>query len=290
MKLKGAFTAIVTPFKENGDLDEEGLRANIDFQIEKGINGLVPCGTTGESPTLTTAEHISVVELVIDQANGRVPVLAGTGSNSTAEAVNLTKHALDAGADGALVITPYYNKPTQEGLFWHYKKISESVDIPIVLYTVPGRTNVNLLPETTERIMAACPNIFGLKEATGDMDQIRKEAEIEGLTLISGDDALTLDIIGVGGKGVISVASNIIPQKVSEFVSKALAGDKQAERMHDELLPLFKVLFVETSPSPVKYAMNVMGLTAGPVRLPLVEPQPESKEKIEAVLKEQGLL
>ncbi len=291
MDFRGTYTALITPFRPDGLLDEEGLRTNVERQIEAGIDGLVPCGTTGESPTLTPDEHVKVVEIVVDEADGRVPVLAGTGSNATAEAEYFTRHAFDAGADGALLISPYYNKPTQEGLYQHYVKIAQSVDFPLVLYTVPGRTNVNILPETSRRLAAGFSNIVGIKDATGDMDQIRQEIAIEGFTVMSGDDALTLPIIEAGGKGVVSVASNIVPARVSEMVSLALDGKiDKALAIHEELLPLFKVLFIETSPAPVKYAMNALGMPAGPLRLPLVEPARESKAAVDGVLRGQGLL
>jgi len=210
MEIKGLFTAIITPFDEKGKVDEEGLRGNIEFQLENGVDGVVPVGTTGESATLSEEEHKRVVEITIDQVNGRALVLAGTGSNNTAEAIDYTRHAKDAGADAALMISPYYNKPTQEGIYQHYKKVAESVDIPIILYTVPGRTMVNIEPETTKRL-SEIPNIVGIKDASGNLNQISKEILLcgEDFVVLSGDDSLNLPIISLGGKGAISVVSNI---------------------------------------------------------------------------------
>ncbi|RLI91546.1 MAG: 4-hydroxy-tetrahydrodipicolinate synthase [Candidatus Altiarchaeales archaeon] len=290
--MEGLFTAIITPFDEKGRVDEEGLRRNIEFQLENGVDGVVPVGTTGESATLSEEEHKRVVEITIDQVNGRALVLAGTGSNSTAEAIDYTKHAKDAGADAALMISPYYNKPTQEGIYQHYKKVAETVDIPIILYTVPGRTMVNIEPETTKRL-SEIPNIVGIKDASGNLNQISKEILLcgEDFVVLSGDDSLNLPIISLGGKGAISVVSNITPKEMGDLVREALNGNfTEAMKLHYRLYPLSKVLFIETSPAPVKAAMNMMGLAAGNPRLPLVPVRKDSEEKIKRVLEELKLL
>ncbi|MBC7099112.1 4-hydroxy-tetrahydrodipicolinate synthase [Candidatus Bipolaricaulota bacterium] len=290
---EGVYTAMVTPFDRDGKIDEEGLRENVRFQIRKGIHGLVPTGTTGESPTLSYEEHNRVVEIVVDEVGGRVPVLAGTGSNSTWEALMLTRHAKEVGADGALIVVPYYNKPTQAGLYAHFKKLAEEVDLPQVIYNIPSRTGVNMLPETMAKL-AKLKNIVGVKEASGDLNQVARIVELtrgENFTVVSGDDALTFEIMKLGGQGVISVASNIVPDRVVRLVESLRSGDLEtARRLNDELMPLFKALFIETNPVPVKTAMNWMGMPAGGCRLPLVEMQPESQEKLRRVLVEQGLL
>jgi 4-hydroxy-tetrahydrodipicolinate synthase len=289
---EGAFTALVTPFDADGKVDEEGLRKNVEFQIKSGIDGLVPVGTTGECATLSYEEHDRVIEIVVDAARKRVPVLAGTGSNSTWEALMLTRHAKEAGADGALLVVPYYNKPTQAGLYAHFKKIAEEVDIPQVLYNIPSRTSLNMLPETVAKL-AKLKNVVGVKEASGDLEQIRRIIELtgEGFSVISGDDSLTLEIMKLGGVGVISVTSNLVPERVVELVRATQGGDwERAQRVHEELLPLFKALFIETNPGPVKTAMNLVGLPAGGLRLPLVEMEPQNKEKLREVLVQLGIL
>ena len=290
---EGALTAMVTPFDEEGRVDEEGLRKNVEFQIRSGIHGLVPVGTTGECSTLSYDEHIRVVEIVVEAAGGRVPVLAGTGSNSTWEAIMLTKRAKEAGADGALVVVPYYNRPSQAGLYAHFRKIAEEVDIPIVIYNIPSRTGVNILPETVAKL-ARLKNIVGIKEASGDMEQVRRIIEMvdrKDFIVTSGNDSDTLEIIRLGGVGVISVASNIVPDRVVGLVEAARRGDwERAERIHSELLPLFKALFIETNPVPVKTAMRWMGMPAGGVRLPLVEMEPENQKRLRQVMVEMGLL
>ncbi|ODS43097.1 MAG: 4-hydroxy-tetrahydrodipicolinate synthase [Candidatus Altiarchaeales archaeon IMC4] len=289
--MRGTFTAIVTPFDKNGEVDEEGLRRNVDFQIENGICGIVPVGTTGESATLTAEEHKHVIEIVVDHVAGRVPVVAGTGSNSTAESIEYTQHALDAGADAALMISPYYNKPTQEGIYQHFKKVAESVDIPIILYTVPSRTVVNIEAPTTIRL-SKIPNIIGIKDASGDLDQItRVLTECPGFLVFSGDDSLNFPTIVLGAHGAISVASNVAPRLVSDAVTAALKGDiKEARRLHNMLHPLYKVLFIETSPSPVKAAMKMMGAPAGDPRLPLVQMSEDGKKKLRKVLADLDLI
>ncbi len=284
---EGAYTAMVTPLDKKGKIDEEGLRANVRFQIEHGIHGLVPVGTTGECVTLSYEEHNRVAEVVVDAAKGKVPVLAGTGSNSTWEAIMLTKHAKDIGADGALLVVPYYNKPTQVGLYAHFKKIAEEVNIPQVIYNIPSRTGVNLLPETMAKL-AKLKNIVGVKEASGDMKQVAKIIELtqgEDFSVTSGNDSDALEIMKLGGVGVISVASNIVPDKVVRLVESFRSGDvKTAEQIDRELAPLCRELFVETNPGPVKMAMNWMGMAAGGLRLPLVELEPENQEKLRKVL------
>jgi 4-hydroxy-tetrahydrodipicolinate synthase len=289
--LKGAITAIVTPFK-NGQLDEEAYRELIEFQIEGGIQGIVPCGTTGESPTLSHAEHKRVVEICIDQVKKRVPVIAGTGSNNTAECVDLTKHAQSAGADYALMITPYYNKPTQEGLFQHYKTIAGETKIPIVVYNVPGRTSVNLLPETMARL-AAIPNIVGLKDATGDLKQGAKTLELCGdkISVLSGDDFTVLPLLSVGGLGVISVVSNPVPGDMAAMCDAFFKGDLAgAQKLHYKMWPLTEAMFFETNPVPVKTAMKLMGKITGEVRQPLCPLSPANEEKLRVVMQKYGLI
>ena len=267
---KGAFTAIVTPFK-NGQFDEAAYRELIEFQVKGGIHGIVPCGTTGESPTLSHAEHKRVVETCIDQVKKRVMVIAGSGSNNTAEAVELTQHAEHAGADAALMITPYYNKPTQEGLFQHYKTVASQTKIPIVVYNVPGRTSVNLLPETMARL-AGIPHIVGLKDATGDLKQGCKTLELCGdkITVLSGDDFTTLPLLCVGGQGVISVVSNVAPGDMAGMCNAFFEGDlAQARELHYKMWPLMEAMFFETNPVPVKTALKLMGKITGEVRQPL---------------------
>ncbi len=290
---EGALTAMVTPFDKEGNVDEKGLRKNVEFQMKKGIDGLVPVGTTGECATVSYEEHNQIVDIVIDAARGRVPVLPGTGSNSTWEAIMLTKHAEEAGADGALLVCPYYNRPTQAGLYAHFKKIAEEVDIPQIIYNIPSRTGVNMLPETMAKL-AKLRNVAGVKEATGDMKQVAKVIELtkgSNFLVTSGNDSDTLDVIRLGGVGVISVASNIIPDRVVELVKVARSGDfERAKKIHDELTPIFKNLFIETNPAPVKTAMNWMGLPAGGLRLPLVGMLPENQNILRETLVKAGLL
>jgi len=285
-------TAMVTPFDKEGKVDEEGLRENVRFQIKRGIHGLVPVGTTGECATLSYEEHNRVVDVVVDATKGKVSVLAGTGSNSTWEAIMLTKHAKEVGADGALLVVPYYNKPTQAGLYQHYKRIAEEVDLPQVIYNIPSRTSLNMLPETMAKL-AKVKNIVGVKEASGDLKQITRIIELAGkeFSVISGDDSLTLEIMKLGGVGIISVTSNLVPDKIVKIVDSFRSGDVEtAERINDELAPLIKALFIETNPGPVKMAMNWMGMAAGGLRLPLVELEPENQEKLRKVLVDMGLV
>jgi len=284
---KGAITAIVTPFLENENIDEESLKNLIEFQIKNNIDGIVPCGTTGESPTLSHEEHNKVVKLAINAANGKVPVIAGTGSNSTREAISMTKHALDYGADASLQVCPYYNKPTQEGLFRHFSAIASAVDIPLIIYNIQGRTGINMETATLARLAKEHSNIIGVKEASGNMAQMIEviNALPKNFTVLSGDDNLTLPLMYLGGKGVISVASNIIPRQMHELTEFALSGDfENAAKLHYELLPLFKGIFIETNPIPIKAALAMKGLIKEVYRLPLCEMKTENREKLKAVL------
>jgi len=289
--LKGAITAIVTPFR-NGQLDEEAYRALIERQITEGIHGIVPCGTTGESPTLSHAEHKRVVEICIDQVKKRVPVIAGSGSNNTTESLDLTKHVEAAGADYALMITPYYNKPTQEGLYQHYKTVAGATKIPIVVYNVPGRTSVNLLPETMARL-AQIPNIVGLKDATGDLKQGAKTLELCGdkITVLSGDDFTTLPLLCVGGQGVISVVSNVVPADMAGMCNAYFQGDLEgARKLHYKMWPLIEAMFYETNPVPVKTAMKLLGKITGEVRQPLCPMSEANENKLRTVMQKYGLI
>lgn len=292
MEIKGVFTAIVTPFKDN-KIDENALKKLIDFQIENGIDGLVPCGTTGEAPTLTYEEHEKVIELTVKFAGKKVLVIAGTGSNSTHEAIELTQAAKRIGADMCLLTTPYYNKPTQEGLYKHFKKVAEEVDIPIILYNIPGRTGVNMTPETVARL-AQIPNIVGIKEASGSVIQA---AEIFRLTegkfsILSGDDNLFLPIMSVGGKGVISVASNALPKKMKELFDAFLKERDIAKaiRINTELLPFFQAIFLETNPIPIKEILYFMGMIERELRLPLCPPSEKTSSYLKEITIKYGLL
>ncbi|MGA2715292.1 MAG: 4-hydroxy-tetrahydrodipicolinate synthase [Bryobacteraceae bacterium] len=283
---------MVTPFRKDGSLDEAALRKLVRRQIEQGIDFLVPCGTTGESPTLTRDEHLRVVAITIEEAAHKVPVLAGAGGNNTREVIEMARACQKLGADGILSVTPYYNKATQEGLFQHYKAIAESIEIPIILYSVQGRTGVNIEPATVVRL-AGIDRIIGIKEASGNITQI---AEIlnrvpENFIVLSGDDAMTLPVISLGGRGVISVVSNQIPGAMTELVRLANRNDFEgARKLQRRWLPLMQVNFIESNPIPVKWAMGVMGLLEPVYRLPLVEPLPASRQKIEQVLESVGLL
>ncbi len=287
----GSLVAIVTPFRA-GKVDERALAELIEWQIAKGTNGIVPCGTTGESATLSHDEHDRVIELTVEVVNRRVPVIAGTGSNSTDEAITLTKHAKQAGADGALLITPYYNKPTQEGLYRHYKAVAEAVDLPLVLYNIPGRTGVNMLPATIARL-AAIKTIVGVKEGSGSVQQASDVVQMCGdrLTVLAGDDSLTLPMMAVGGKGVITVTANVVPTEMAALV-KAFAEGKidEARRIHFKLSPLFAALFFETNPIPVKEALGMMGKIDPELRLPLCPMAQDTREKLVRVLKDAGLI
>jgi len=287
----GSYVALVTPFKNNR-VDGGKLKELVEFHVKKGTSGIVPCGTTGESATLSHEEHRLVIETVVKAANGRLKVIAGTGSNNTTEAIELTRFAKEVEADGCLVITPYYNKPTPNGLYLHFKEVAEAVNIPMVMYNVPGRTGVNMLPSTVAKL-AKIENIVGLKEASGNITQV---SEIvmhcgEDFDVLSGDDAMTFPIMAVGGKGVISVAANIVPEEMAALVETFEKGDiKKARKMHLEMLPLFNAMFYETNPIPVKTAMNLMGMISDEIRLPLCKMSEENLAKLKATLKEYKLI
>jgi len=288
----GSIVAIVTPFK-NGKVDEKKLKSLIEFQIKNGTAGIVPCGTTGESATLSTAEHERVIEITIERVNKRIPVIAGTGSNSTEEAINLTKHAAASGASASLQVSPYYNRPTQKGLYEHFRAIAESVDIPVVLYNIASRTGVNIEPETIARLAKDCKNIVGVKEASANLEQMSRIKALcpKEFDLISGDDALTLPVLSIGGSGIISVVANIVPKDVANLVKEFEKGNiLKAQGLHYKLLPLVKAMFIETNPIPLKTAMGILGMCEPDMRLPLCEMLPENVEKLKKALKEYGLL
>ena len=287
----GIYVAIPTPFN-GGKVDETALKRHIDFLIENGVDGIVPCGTTGESATLSYEEHEQVINTTIEHVNKRVKVIAGTGSNSTSEAIRLTDFARRAGADGALLITPYYNKPNQEGLYLHFKKIAESVDIPIVLYNVPGRTGVNMLPETVARL-SEIENIVAIKEATGNTNVATEILNLtEGkITVLSGDDLTFLPLLSVGARGVISVTANILPAKMKEMFISFVSGDtEKAEKLHREIYPISKALFIDTNPIPVKTALWIMRRMKKEFRLPLCPTTPEKEKKLEETLRKGGVI
>jgi len=288
---KGSIVAIVTPFKK-GKVDEKAYGDLIEWHIAQGTNAIVPCGTTGESSTLDYKEHFRVIDIAVKTVNKRVPVIAGTGANSTDETVEITKHAKKSGADAVLLVTPYYNKPTQEGLYRHYKTVAEKVDIPIVLYNVPGRTAVNMLPATVARL-AEIKNIVAIKEATGDMKQVSEVIRLCGnrITVISGDDFTTLTLMALGGKGVISVTANVMPKEVSKMCSLMLKGQyDMAREMHYKLEPLNAAMFIETNPIPAKTALAMMGKIQEEFRLPLCEMAPANREKLKKVLADLKLI
>lgn len=285
----GSYVALVTPFL-NGQVDYKKLQELVEFHIANGTNGIVPCGTTGESPTLTPKEHEHVISEVIKFVNGRIQVIAGTGSNSTSETLELTAHAKNAGADAALVITPYYNKPTQEGLYLHFKAVTDAVDIPVVIYNVPGRTGVSITPETVARL-AKIKTISGVKEASGNIDQTSAILDLCDIDVLSGDDSLTLPIMSAGGKGVISVSANIVPKDVSDMTIAANEGRfEDAKKLHKKLFPLSRGMFIETNPISVKTAMRLLGRLNGDMRLPLCEMSKPNEEKLSNVLKQYGIL
>jgi 4-hydroxy-tetrahydrodipicolinate synthase len=288
----GCGTALVTPFRKDLSLDEAGMRKLVRRQIEAGINFLVPCGTTGESPTLTRAEHLRVVGITVEESKGKVPVLAGAGGYNTAEVIELATELLHIGVDGILSVTPYYNKPTQEGLYQHYKAIASKVALPIVVYSVQGRTGVNVEPGTLARL-AQIENIVGVKEASGNISQMARVVhEVpESFTVLSGDDSITIPLIALGGRGIVSVASNEIPAEMTALAQAALAGEfARARTLQRQWLPLMEVNFVESNPIPVKAAMAMMGLLEPVWRLPMCAPSPQSSAKIEAALEACGLL
>jgi 4-hydroxy-tetrahydrodipicolinate synthase len=288
---RGSFTALVTPFK-NGSLDEKAFREIIDWQIAEGTNGLVPVGTTGESPTLSHDEHRQAVEWCIDQARGRVPVIAGSGSNSTAEAIELSRHAEEAGADAVLIVTPYYNKPTQEGLYQHYKAINDAIGIPIIIYNIPGRSIVDMSVETMARLFEL-KNIAGVKDATANMTRVSQQRVALGpdFNQLSGEDITALGFMAHGGHGCISVTSNVAPRLCAEFQAACLKGDFAAAlRLQDKLAPLHINLFVETSPAPIKYAMSLIGKCANTVRLPMVPAGEKAQTAVRQAMVHAGLI
>ena len=289
--LKGSFTALITPFK-NGKIDEESFRSFIDFQIDEGIHGVVPVGTTGESPTLSHDEHKQAVEICIDQTKNRVPVIAGTVSNNTEEAIDLTRHAEKSGADAALIVTPYYNKPTQRGMYEHFESISKNSNIPIIIYNIPGRSVVNMTNGTMKELFKL-KNIVGVKDATADIPRVyNSRIDIgEDFNLLTGDDATCLAFMLYGGHGSISVTANIAPKLCSDFMNFCLEGKfQEATRINDLLMPLHTALFIESSPGPVKYAANKLGLCSSEIRLPLTEISNETKKIVEQALKHASLI
>jgi len=293
-KFYGSIVALVTPFvKATGAIDEAAYKKLVEWQIKEGTNGIVPCGTTGESPTLSAQEHGRVIEICVEAAAKKVPVIAGTGSNSTSEAVEYSKHAAKVGADALLVVTPYYNKPTNKGIYLHYKAVSEAVNIPIILYNIAGRTGRNIEPELMAKLAADFKNIIGVKEASGSLEQMLRIKEIcpKGFLLISGDDGLTLPMLAIGGVGVISVAANIVPRDVASLITAFNNGDlKKAQAINLKLLPLIRALFIETNPVPVKTAVSLMGLCNPDLRLPMCEMDESNLAKLKQALVSYGLL
>jgi len=299
---KGSIVAIVTPFSaadgsasggKKSEIDEKRLRDLIDFQIGQGTSGIVPCGTTGESATLDFQEHEAVIRITIEQVKKRVPVIAGTGSNSTQEAIMLTQQAASAGADASLQVSPYYNRPTQRGLYAHFKAIAQSVKIPIILYNIAGRTGVNIEPETIAKLANDCKNIVAVKEASGSLDQMSRIKQLcsKEFDLISGDDGLTLPVLSIGGIGIISVVANIVPADVANLVAAFAKGDfKKAKELHYKLLPLIKAVFLETNPIPIKTAMGLLGMCEPGLRLPMCNMSDDNLEKLKQALKNYGLL
>jgi 4-hydroxy-tetrahydrodipicolinate synthase len=288
---KGSIVAIVTPFKE-GKVDEQAYRELIEFQIQNGTDAIVPCGTTGESATLTMAEHGRVIDVAVEAVNKRVPVIAGTGGNNTNEAIELTEHAKKAGADATLQVAPYYNKPTQEGLYRHFKAISDAVPLPQVLYNVPGRTSVNMLPETVARL-AELPDIVAIKEASGNIGQMAEVVRLGGdkITLLSGDDNLTLPVLSLGGKGVVSVVANIVPRDNADLVKAWEEGRvEEAQALFFKLLPLCQAMFYETNPIPVKTSLALMGKTTDEFRLPMCNLAPANLDRLKKALQDYGLI
>lgn len=292
-RFKGSCVALVTPFK-NGSVDEKRFRELIDFQVAGKTQALVPCGSTGESATLSYKEHERVVELTVRQARGRIPVIAGTGSNSTAETITLTRHAKSVGADAALLITPYYNKPSQRGLIEHFSAVAKNVPLPLILYNIPGRTGVNMLPQTFLELVRRHKNIIGIKESSGNLDQVTEiSAATRGrkdFTILSGDDSLTLPILAAGGQGVISVLANIAPGEVNGLCQAFAQGNiRRAQELHWKMFPLIKALFVEVNPVPIKAAMEILGMCQGELRLPLCALTAENRAKLALELKRYGL-
>ncbi|HXG31656.1 MAG TPA: 4-hydroxy-tetrahydrodipicolinate synthase [Thermodesulfobacteriota bacterium] len=290
--IRGSIVAIVTPFK-NGTIDESALKDLIEFQIENGTHGIVPCGTTGESPTLSHEEHEYVIELTVKTVKKRIPVIAGTGSNSTEEAIRLTRFAERVGADASLQVVPYYNKPSQEGLYLHFKRIASQVKIPIILYNIPGRSGINMTPETIARLARDCKNIIGVKEATGSLQQASKILYLCGMDfiLLSGEDAINFPLLAIGGKGFITVTANVAPRDVADLYNSYARGEfNRAREIHYKLLPLNEAMFIETNPIPVKSALSIMGMIRDEFRLPLCQMSPENLDRLKTALKEYGLI
>lgn len=284
---QGVFTAIVTPFNKDKSINEDDLRKLVDFNIENGVSGILPMGTTGECPTLDHKEHMRIIEVVCKHVKKRVTVLAGTGSNSTKEALKMTEEAKELGADASLQVAPYYNKPTQEGFYRHFKTIADEVELPMIIYNIPGRTGKNIETETLVRL-AEHSNIVGVKEASGSLPQMMDVvySTPEDFSVLSGDDNLTLPLMAVGGKGVVSVASNIVPDRMNKMVNAGLEGDfEEMRKWHYELFPLFKVEFIETNPIPIKTALAMKGMIQEVFRLPMCEMAPENRKKLRSVLK-----
>jgi len=289
---QGSFVAMVTPFR-NGKVDEAKLRELVEFHVTNGTDGLIPCGTTGESPTLSHDEHHRVVELVVEAARGRIRVVAGTGSYSTSDAIEMTKHAERAGAAGALVVNPYYNKPTQEGLYRHFRAVAESVAIPILVYNIQSRTAINVETDTMARLRRDVKNIVGVKEASGSLDQMSQVIAACGpdFSVLSGDDNITLPLLAIGGSGVVSVIANIVPRETADLVHAALEGDwKRARDLHFRLFPLARAAFLETNPIPIKEAMAMAGMLEPEFRLPMCRMSDANREKLRAILKPYGLI
>ncbi len=291
MEFRGSIVAMITPFTEDGKIDKAGVEKLINFHIENGTDAILLAGTTGESATLTHDEHKELIKMGVEIAGGRIPIVAGTGSNSTAEALDLTRAAKEAGADAALLITPYYNKPTQKGMYLHFKKIAEEVDIPIILYNVPSRTGINLLPDTVAKL-SEIPNIVAVKEASGNLGQmVQIVSKVkEGFKLMSGDDQLLLPILSIGGTGVISVVANIIPKDMAQMIREWEAGNVQkAREMYYKMYPLAQAMFYETNPIPVKTAAGLLGLPTGPLRLPLAPMDDANLERMKKAMRDYGL-
>lgn len=288
---KGVYTAMITPFTEDGSVDEAALRRIVNAQIDAGVAGLVPVGTTGESPTVTHAENVRIVGIVIDEARGRVPVIAGTGSNSTAEAIDMTGQAKELGAAASLQVAPYYNKPSQEGFYQHFTTIADQVDLPIVVYNIPGRTGKNIETETLRR-MAEHPNIVAVKEASGSIPQMMDVLATlpDSFDVLSGDDNLAFSLTALGGRGVISVASNLIPARVVKMIDQCMRGElEHARKEHFDLLPLFKALFIDTNPIPIKYMMHRAGFCTEQYRLPMVPLSAKDRAAVDVILKRYGI-
>lgn len=290
--IHGSLVAIVTPFK-NGEIDEDALRNLIEFQIENGTHGIVPCGTTGESPTLSHEEHEYVIDITVNTVNKRVPVIAGTGSNSTKEAIRLTRFAEKAGVDGSLLVTPYYNKPTQEGLYLHFKQIASQVDIPIILYNIPGRSVVNILPETMAKLARDCSNIVGVKEASGSLPQAGRIIQLcgEDFVVLSGEDSINFPLLAVGARGFITVTANIVPKDVANLYNLFNEGKFElAREIHYKLLPLNEALFLETNPIPVKAALSMMGKVNYEYRYPLCQMSEKNYKGLKKALSNYGII